>query len=113
MGFSGFPHRPFQSKQWAFGVKSKLLASCFGDGVAIWTNITESDDGPRQYRTITIATRRYQDKETGEWKDAGGFAPSDLPALIFALQKVQEYVFTKPLPGQDSTYDSQSDEQPF
>ncbi len=84
-----------------------------GIGVAIWSNTSESDDGPRQYRTITIAPRRYQDKKTGEWKDAGGFAPSDLPALIFALQKAQEYVFTKPLPGHDSTDGTPSDEQPF
>ena len=84
-----------------------------GIGVAIWTNTTESDDGPRQYRTITIAPRRYQDKKTGEWKDAGGFAPSDLPALIFALQKAQEYVFTRPLHEHESADNSQSDERPF
>ena len=84
-----------------------------GIGVAIWTNSVETDDGPRQYRIVTIAPRRYQDKKTGEWKDAGGFAPSDLPALIFALQKAQEYVFTKPLPGHESTDGSHSDEQPF
>ncbi len=84
-----------------------------GIGVAIWTNTVESDDGPRQYRTITIAPRRYQDKKTGEWKDAGGFAPSDLPALIFALQKAQEYVFTRSLRGHDSADISQSEEQPF
>ena len=84
-----------------------------GIGVAIWTNSVETDDGHRQYRTITIAPRRYQDKKTGEWKDAGGFAPSDLPALIFALQKAQEYVFTSPLPGHESTDGPQSDEQPF
>jgi hypothetical protein len=58
-----------------------------GIGVAVWLNTTETDDGPKQFRSITIAPRRYQDKETGQWKDARGFNPSDLPALIFALQK--------------------------
>jgi hypothetical protein len=73
-----------------------------GIGVAIWLNTVDTDDGPKQLRSLTIAPRRYQDRETGEWKDAGSFNPSDLPALIFALQKAQEYVFTTPLPGQDS-----------
>ena len=84
-----------------------------GIGVAIWLNTVETDDGARQYRSITIAPRRYQDKKTGEWKDSGGFAPSDLPALIFALQKAQEFVFTKPLPEHDANNSSSSDEQPF
>lgn len=85
-----------------------------GIGVAIWLNTAETDDGPKQFRSITIAPRRYQDRQTGEWKDAGSFNPSDLPALIFALQKAQEYVFTKPLPGQDSAADNgSSDPTPF
>jgi hypothetical protein len=74
-----------------------------GIGVAIWLNTVDTDDGPKKFRSITIAPRRYQDRETGEWKDAGSLNPSDLPALIFALQKAQEYVFTTPLPGQDHT----------
>ena len=84
-----------------------------GIGVAIWLNNVETDDGTRQYRSITIAPRRYLDKKSGEWKDSGGFAPSDLPALIFALQKAQEYVFTKPLPEHDTNHSSSSEEQPF
>lgn len=76
-----------------------------GIGVAIWLNTVETDDGPKQFRSITIAPRRYQDRETGEWKDAGSYNPSDLPALIFALGKAQEYVFTTPLPGQTETGD--------
>jgi hypothetical protein len=85
-----------------------------GIGVAIWINTAETDDGPKQYRSITIAPRRYQDRETGEWKDAGSFNPSDLPALIFALQKAQEYVFTKPLPGHESMAENGSaDPTPF
>lgn len=81
-----------------------------GIGVAIWLNTADTDDGPKQFRSLTIAPRRYQDRETGEWKDAGSFNPSDLPALIFALQKAQEYVFTTPLPGQDPAVENSSGE---
>lgn len=85
-----------------------------GIGVAIWLNTVDTDDGPKQFRSITIAPRRYQDRQTGEWKDAGSYNPSDLPALIFALTKAQEYVFTKPLPGQESGADNgSSDATPF
>ena len=85
-----------------------------GIGVAIWLNTVDTDDGQKQFRSLTIAPRRYQDRESGEWKDAGSFNPSDLPALIFALTKAQEYVFTTPLPNQDSTADNGSSEHgPF
>lgn len=84
-----------------------------GIGVAVWLNTAESDDGPKQFRSITIAPRRYQDRETGEWKDAGSFNPGDLPALIFALQKAQEYVFEMPLPGQKESGNGASGEVPF
>lgn len=85
-----------------------------GIGVAIWLNTADGDDGPKQFRSITIAPRRYLDRESGEWKDAGSYGPSDLPALIFALQKAQEYVFTTPIPGQESTADNgQSEHVPF
>jgi len=77
-----------------------------GIGVAIWLNTADTDDGSKQFRSLTIAPRRYQDRETGEWKDAGSFNPSDLPALIFALQKAQEYVFTTPLSGQELAADN-------
>ena len=85
-----------------------------GIGVVIWLNTVESKDGPKQFRSITIAPRRYQDRETGAWKDATSFNPSDLPALLFALQKAQEYVFTTALPGPESSAESISAEQnPF
>jgi hypothetical protein len=67
----------------------------------VWLNTTQTEDGPRQFRTISIAPRRYRERETGEWKDASGFNPADLPALIYALQKAQEYVFETPLPEHD------------
>jgi hypothetical protein len=83
-----------------------------GIGVAIWLNTVDTDEGPKQFRSVTIAPRRYQDRETGAWKDAGSFNPSDLPALIFALQKAQEFVFTKPMPGHESGADNGFSEQP-
>ena len=71
-----------------------------GVGVAIWLNTVETDDGgTRQFRSITVNPRRYLDRITGEWKDAPSFQPADLPALIFSLEKAQEYVFEQPLPG--------------
>jgi hypothetical protein len=60
-----------------------------GIGVAIWLNMVDSRDGTRQLRSITINPRRYFDRESNEWKDAPSFRPSDLPALIFALQKAK------------------------
>jgi len=68
-----------------------------GIGVAVWLNSIDTDDGPRQVRSITISPRRYRDSETGEWRDASSYRVGDLPALIFALQKAQEYVYTTPL----------------
>ncbi len=78
-----------------------------GIGVAIWLNSVESPKGTRQLRSITIAPRRYFDRESKEWKDASSFRPSDLPALIFALQKALEYVYTTPLPGEDTGDDAE------
>ena len=83
--------RPPPEKKFAVG----------GIGVAVWLNTIESDDGPKSFRSVTIAPRRYQDKQSGEWKDSTSFNPGDLPALIFVLTKVQEFVFTVPLPGQE------------
>lgn len=84
-----------------------------GIGVAIWLNTAETEDGPKTFRSITIAPRRYQDRETGAWKDAGSFNPGDLPALIFALTKAQEYVFETPLPGQTDAGEGTSAEETF
>ena len=72
-----------------------------GIGVAIWLNTVDSDDGPKSFRSLTIAPRRYQDRQTGEWKDSTSFNPGDLPALIFILSKAQEFMFITPLPGQE------------
>lgn len=71
-----------------------------GVGVAIWLNQAEAPDGStRQYRSISIAPRRYFDKESNQWKDAGSYSQTDLPALIFCLTQAQAYCYTVPLPG--------------
>ncbi|MCH8042811.1 MAG: hypothetical protein IID44_03745 [Planctomycetes bacterium] len=72
-----------------------------GIGVAVWRNDVQTDDGPRTIRSITIAPRRYRDKTTGEWKDSDSYRPIDLAALILALQKAQEHIYTNPVPGQE------------
>ena len=57
-----------------------------GIGVAVWLNEIQTESGPKVIRAITIAPRRYLDKQTGEWKDSGSFRPGDLSALILALE---------------------------
>ncbi len=75
-----------------------------GIGVAIWLNTIDTDSGPRQLRSITVSPRRYRDSQTGEWKDAPSYRPSDLPALVFALQKAMEYCYVTPIPGQEEEH---------
>ena len=85
-----------------------------GIGAAIWINLVDTDNGPKHFRSISIAPRRYFDEESKEWKTASSFNTSDLPALIYALQKVQEYVLTTPLPSQESFASSgDSDSIPY
>lgn len=72
-----------------------------GIGIAVWLNTIQTDDGPRKVRSISISPRRYLDRESGEWRDSTSYRPSDLPALLFALAKAQEYVFTNPIPGEE------------
>lgn len=83
-----------------------------GIGVAIWLNTVDTDQGPRKIRSITISPRRYRDSESGEWKDAPSYRPSDLPALQFAISKALEYVYTQPIPGQEDQ-DQSGDDTPF
>jgi hypothetical protein len=71
-----------------------------GIGCAIWLNEVDTDDGPRKFRSISLAPRRYRDSESGDWKDSSSYQPADLPALLFCLQKAQEYCYTTPIPGQ-------------
>lgn len=77
-----------------------------GVGICIWLNRIETDQGPRLVRSITVNPRRYYDRASDQWKDAAGYNQSDLPALLFALNKAQEYCYEQPIPGQaanDST----------
>jgi hypothetical protein len=71
-----------------------------GLGVAVWLNVVETEQGPRYFRSITIAPRRYRDPKTGEWKDASSYRPVDLSTLVLALEKAQAYIRQTPLPGQ-------------
>ena len=57
-----------------------------GLGVAIWCNTVETDRGPRYFRSISVAPRRYRDPQTGEWKNATSFRPVDLSTLVLALK---------------------------
>ncbi len=71
-----------------------------GIEVAVWLNTVQTEEGPRQVRSITISPRRYYDREREEWRDAKSFRPADLEVLIFALRQAQAYIFTTPIPGQ-------------
>lgn len=79
-----------------------------GIGVAVWQNEVQTENGTKLIRSISIAPRRYRDKQTGEWKDASSFRPGDLTALILALEKAREYCLTTPLPGEQSEDDRMS-----
>lgn len=84
-----------------------------GIGVAIWRNTIQTDAGPREVRSISIAPRRYFDRETNEWKDAKSYRPVDLPALAFSLQKAMEYCYSEPLPDEKPEADESADEPRF
>ena len=73
-----------------------------GIGVAVWLNEIQTETGPKTIRAVTIAPRRYLDKQTGQWKDSGSFRPGDLTALILALEKAREHCLMRPLPGESS-----------
>jgi hypothetical protein len=70
-----------------------------GVGVAVWLNETETAEGKRFFRSVTIAPRRYLDDKTGKWEDASSLRTTDLPALILALEAAHAYVSSTPLPG--------------
>ena len=73
-----------------------------GISVAVWQNEIQTDGASRTIRSISVSPRRYRDAQSGEWKDAPSYRTSDIPALIFGLQKALEYVFSNPLPGQEA-----------
>jgi hypothetical protein len=84
-----------------------------GVGVAIWLNTAETNDGPRQFRSVKISPRRYQEQGTGKWKDAKSFQVGDLPILMFALQQAQEYMIQHPLRNADAGTVNEGDDIPF
>ena len=71
-----------------------------GVAVAVWLNIVQTEAGPRFFRSVTIQPRRYLDKKTGEWMDAGSLRSTDIPALVLGLQAAHRFVSSTPLPGQ-------------
>ncbi len=71
-----------------------------GVGVCVWLNTIETDNGPKMLRSITINERRYFDQESQQWKGIASYNPADLPALLFAITKAQEYCYETPIPGQ-------------
>lgn len=83
----------------------KQIQLSSGVGVAVWRNQIDTDRGEKTVRSITIKPRRYYDQTADEWRDASGYNPSDLPALIFVLQKAQEYCFETPLDADGSEVD--------
>jgi hypothetical protein len=82
-----------------------------GVGVSIWINEIQTESGPATVRSITINPPRYRDRDTREWKDSKSYRPSDLPALIFALQKAQEHCYEAPLPNGAKEVGDQDGEQ--
>ena len=82
--------------------EKKIGPFASGIGVAIWLNESETSDGEiRHFRSVTVNPRRYFDQKSGQWKDAASVQQSDLPALIFAMQKALEYCYQTPIPGQE------------
>jgi hypothetical protein len=79
-----------------------------GLGVSIWLNSKETETGPRFYRSVTIAHRRYYDEESRQWKDAASYRPSDLATLVLALQAARDYCTRTPLPGQPPDGDEEA-----
>ncbi|MBN2561520.1 MAG: hypothetical protein JXQ75_11380 [Phycisphaerae bacterium] len=62
--------------------------------LAIWQN-----EGTREGRPITLHSitlnKRYQDQDSGEWKDSSSFFPDDLPRLRLLLEKAYEHLLLR------------------
>jgi len=74
-----------------------------GVAVCVWANQTSGEAAPRTFHTVTISPRRYLDRDTNLWKDAGSFHPSDLPGLIYALEVALKFCFETDPPDGDVT----------
>ena len=103
---------PHSTQQQQARPKPELKIGPFagGIGVAVWRNEVQTEQGPRAIRSVTIAPRRYRDRESGEWKDSFAYRLTDLTALILTLEKAREHCLTTPLPGQE--FESDESEAP-
>jgi hypothetical protein len=67
----------------------KPLYSCRAGGkisASIWSN-TATVNGKQVGILKVTVQNRYKDKASGEWKTTSSFSKSELPQLIWALQK--------------------------
>lgn len=71
-----------------------------GVGIAVWLNEVQTDSGPKFFRSIQIAPRRYRSRKTGEWEDSSSLRVTDIPSLVLGLEAAHHYCLTTPLPGQ-------------
>jgi|GEM_PF-430909 len=60
--------------------------------LAIWENEGTSRDGRPVTRHSITLNKRYQDQQSGEWKDSSSFFPDDLPRLRLLLDKAYEHL---------------------
>ncbi len=82
--------------------EKKITPVNSGISVAIWLNSADTEAGKRYFRSVTIEPRRYYDKTAGEWKDSPSFSAADLPLLLYALEQARDFVFSEPLPNDDT-----------
>ena len=58
---------------------------------AVWRHTHSTDGRTFDVYSVTLRTR-YQDRQTGEWKDAKSISHKDLPCAVLVLQKGYEYI---------------------
>ena len=60
--------------------------------LAIWENEGTSRDGRPVTRHSITLNKRYQDQQSGDWRDSSSFFPDDLPRLRLLLDKAYEHL---------------------
>lgn len=70
-----------------------------GVSLAVWLNEVETAEGIRYFRSVSIQSRRFRDRQTGEWRDAKSLRATDLPALMLAMDAAVAFMQNTPLPG--------------
>lgn len=64
-----------------------------GMNVSIFENWRDIPTGDRKkVYSISIQTRRFQDRDTGEWKSAKSFTPTEAAAVMWGIQKALDAV---------------------